>query len=111
MLDKHIYYVPTESRAADWGSRSGDVLCMIQYYNDCIISIILMISGIMYYTVLLFIMYCICILYFYTLMETSMRTAMAVTASPSASSLDIVKLYFCVAGHGAKTLFPGCKNT
>jgi hypothetical protein len=69
MLDKHIYYVPTESRAADWGRRSGDVLCIIQYYNDCMISIIdlLMISCIMYYTVLLFIIYCICVMYFYTL--------------------------------------------
>ena len=34
-----------------------------------------------------------------------MRTAMAVTASPSVSSLDIAKSYFCVAGHGAETLF------
>ena len=33
-----------------------------------------------------------------------MRTVMAVTASPSASSLDIAKSYFCVAGHGAETL-------
>ena len=67
MLDKHIYYVPTESRAADWGRRSGDVLCIIQYYNYGIISIILMISCIMYYIVLLFILYCICIMYLYTL--------------------------------------------
>ena len=63
MLDKHIYYVPTESRAADWKRRSGDLLCIIH----CIISRILMISCIMYYTVLLFIMYCICIMYVYTL--------------------------------------------
>ena len=33
-----------------------------------------------------------------------MRTVTAVTASPSASSLDIAKSYFWVAGHGAETL-------